>query len=93
MDPSGARLRDWLDLSEAQLYKREDVAILPMGFCYLMLKLSKHLDPIFVVKHQVQHSVGQKRVDLKYRSVSGQCGYEFRVEKTIGCRHLPLAVW
>ncbi len=33
-DASGARLRDWLGLSEAEFYDPAKVAILPMGFCY-----------------------------------------------------------
>ena len=33
-DPSGVRLRDWLGLTEDQFYKRADVAILPMAFCF-----------------------------------------------------------
>ncbi|MCZ0812624.1 MAG: uracil-DNA glycosylase family protein [Pseudomonadota bacterium] len=33
-DPSGARLRDWLGLSEAGFYDKEQVAIVPMAFCF-----------------------------------------------------------
>lgn len=33
-DPSGNRLRTWLDLSEEQFYDTSQVAILPMGLCY-----------------------------------------------------------
>jgi uracil-DNA glycosylase len=33
-DPSGRRLRDWLDIDEAVFYDPEQVAILPMGLCY-----------------------------------------------------------
>lgn len=33
-DPSGARLREWLGLSEAAFYDKAQIAILPMGFCY-----------------------------------------------------------
>lgn len=34
MDKSGERLRDWMGISEQQFYNSENVAILPMGFCY-----------------------------------------------------------
>lgn len=34
MDKSGERLRAWMGLSEAQFYNPENVAIVPMGFCY-----------------------------------------------------------
>ncbi|MDT0594823.1 uracil-DNA glycosylase family protein [Glaciecola petra] len=34
MDKSGARLRDWMGISEAQFYKQQHIAILPMAFCY-----------------------------------------------------------
>ncbi|MFG0291892.1 MAG: uracil-DNA glycosylase family protein [Phycisphaerales bacterium JB050] len=33
-DRSGQRLREWLELSDAEFYNPELVAILPMGFCY-----------------------------------------------------------
>ena len=33
-DPSGDRLRDWLDVSPDVFYDAAKIAILPMGFCY-----------------------------------------------------------
>ena len=33
-DPSGERLRDWLQLEPARFYDESLVAIVPMGFCY-----------------------------------------------------------
>jgi uracil-DNA glycosylase len=33
-DPSGERLRDWLNLSRETFYDASRVAIMPMGFCY-----------------------------------------------------------
>lgn len=33
-DPSGDRLRDWLDVSRDQFYDARTIAIMPMGFCY-----------------------------------------------------------
>lgn len=33
-DPSGDRLRDWLDMDEATFYDRKRVAIVPMAFCF-----------------------------------------------------------
>ena len=33
-DPSGVRLREWLNLTPEQFYDPAIVAILPMGFCY-----------------------------------------------------------
>lgn len=33
-DPSGERLRQWLQLSPEQFYNTAHVAIMPMGFCY-----------------------------------------------------------
>lgn len=33
-DRSGDRLRDWLGLSEAEFYDRDQVAIVPMAFCF-----------------------------------------------------------
>ncbi len=33
-DPSGRRLREWLDVNESQFYNPELFALIPMGFCY-----------------------------------------------------------
>ena len=33
-DPSGDRLRSWLDCSREAFYNEDKVAIVPMGFCY-----------------------------------------------------------
>lgn len=33
-DPSGVRLRDWLEMDEATFYDASKVAIVPMGFCF-----------------------------------------------------------
>ena len=33
-DASGNRLRDWLGVTREQFYDAEQIAILPMGFCY-----------------------------------------------------------
>lgn len=33
-DPSGDRLRRWLDINDEQFYDPERIAIVPMGFCY-----------------------------------------------------------
>lgn len=33
-DPSGVRLRDWLQLDEEAFYDPSKVAIVPMGFCF-----------------------------------------------------------
>ncbi len=33
-DPSGDRLRQWLDMTRDQFYNADDIAIMPMGLCY-----------------------------------------------------------
>ncbi len=33
-DPSGDRLRDWLQLDKTAFYDARDIAIMPMGLCY-----------------------------------------------------------
>jgi uracil-DNA glycosylase family 4 len=33
-DPSGVRLRDWMDVDEATFYDRSNIAVIPMGFCF-----------------------------------------------------------
>jgi len=44
-DPSGNRLRSWLDLTNEQFYDPNVVAILPMGFCYPGSATSGDLPP------------------------------------------------
>ena len=33
-DPSGKRLREWLQLTDKDFYDESKIAIIPMGFCY-----------------------------------------------------------
>ena len=33
-DPSGARLRDWMQIDRDLFYDEQHIAIIPMGFCY-----------------------------------------------------------
>ena len=33
-DPSGDRLRDWMQTSPERFYDEKEIAIIPMGFCY-----------------------------------------------------------
>jgi uracil-DNA glycosylase len=33
-DPSGDRLRDWMGLDRERFYRREDIAVAAMGFCF-----------------------------------------------------------
>ena len=33
-DPSGKRLRQWMDIDEEMFYDETKIAIIPMGFCY-----------------------------------------------------------
>ncbi|XKY37829.1 uracil-DNA glycosylase family protein [Enterovibrio sp. 27052020O] len=33
-DPSGDRLREWLQIDKTQFYDPDQIAIMPMGFCY-----------------------------------------------------------
>ena len=36
-DPSGKRLREWLGVTAEVFYDPKQFAILPMGFCYLVI--------------------------------------------------------
>lgn len=40
-DPSGDRLRQWMQVSEAEFYDTSKIAILPMGFCFPGLDAKK----------------------------------------------------
>lgn len=45
-DPSGDRLREWMDIDKDTFYNEKEVAILPMGFCYPGKGRSGDLPPI-----------------------------------------------
>ncbi|MEX2469694.1 MAG: uracil-DNA glycosylase family protein, partial [Pseudohongiellaceae bacterium] len=45
-DASGRRLRQWLDVSEADFYDTDKFAIIPMGFCYPGKGKSGDLPPL-----------------------------------------------
>lgn len=44
-DPSGKRLRQWMDVDEATFYDSDKIAIMPMGFCYPGKAKSDDLTP------------------------------------------------
>ncbi|WP_299974720.1 uracil-DNA glycosylase family protein [uncultured Pseudoteredinibacter sp.] len=44
-DPSGVRLRQWMNISAEQFYDPKQLAILPMGFCYPGTGASGDLPP------------------------------------------------
>ncbi|MFQ5444114.1 MAG: uracil-DNA glycosylase family protein [Nitrospinales bacterium] len=44
-DPSGVRLRDWMEIDEKTFYTPSKVAILPMGFCFPGTGTSGDLPP------------------------------------------------
>jgi uracil-DNA glycosylase len=44
-DPSGKRLREWMGISDAVFYNENNVAIVPMGFCYPGTGTSGDLPP------------------------------------------------
>lgn len=46
MDKSGERLRAWMGISQDRFYNSEDIAILPMGFCYPGKAKSGDLPPL-----------------------------------------------
>ncbi|WP_071873332.1 uracil-DNA glycosylase family protein [Atopomonas hussainii] len=44
-DPSGVRLREWLGIDSATFYDAQQIALLPMGFCYPGTGASGDLPP------------------------------------------------
>lgn len=45
-DPSGERLRDWLGIDKKTFYDTEQIALVPMGFCYPGKAKSGDLPPL-----------------------------------------------
>ena len=76
-DPSGKRLREWLGLSDEQFYDSDQIAILPMGFCYPGTGSSGDLPPRPECAALWRSRLLQQMKHLKMTVVLGQFAQKF----------------
>ena len=71
-DPSGKKLRQWLQLSDDEFYDENKIAIMPMGLCYPGKGKSGDLPPRKECAPQWHHQVFEHLPDLKLILLIGQ---------------------
>lgn len=79
-DPSGDRLRDWMDVSRDTFYDRRKIAIVPMGFCFPGLDAKGgDLPPRRECREQWHHSVMETLQDVRLMLVIGQYAHAYHL--------------
>ena len=71
-DPSGNKLRQWLQLSDDEFYDENKIAIMPMGLCYPGKGKSGDLPPRKECAPQWHHKVFEHLPDVKLILLIGQ---------------------
>ena len=71
-DPSGDRLRAWLDIDRDTFYDDEKVALIPMGFCFPGTGRSGDLPPRKECAEAWREELLQKLTNVKLTLVLGQ---------------------
>lgn len=78
-DPSGDRLRGWMDIDKADFYDASKVAIVPMGFCYPGTGRSGDLAPRAECAAQWRTRLLAKLPDIQITLVIGQYAQEYHL--------------
>ena len=71
-DPSGVRLRQWMGIDENIFYNPEQIALLPMGFCYPGTGKSGDLPPRPECAEKWRARILKSLVNIKLTLVIGQ---------------------
>lgn len=71
-DPSGDRLRAWLDIDKTTFYDNSKIAIIPMGFCYPGKGKSGDLPPRKECATQWQAPLRSKLLNIEMTLLVGQ---------------------
>ena len=79
-DPSGNRLRDWLDISRETFYDSSRVAILPMGFCYPGTGKSGDLPPRPECAPQWRDQLLAQMPNIELTLVIGQYAQKYHIK-------------
>ena len=76
-DVSGQRLRDWLGLTKEVFYDPQQIAILPMGFCYPGSSKSGDLPPRPECAKAWREQLSSYLVEIKLTLVIGQYAHAY----------------
>ena len=79
-DPSGNRLRDWLAISRETFYDPDQVAILPMGFCYPGTGKSGDLPPRPECAPKWRESLLEQMPNIELTLVIGQYAQKYHIK-------------
>ena len=80
-DPSGDKLREWLQLSPEQFYENDSLAIIPMGFCYPGKGKSGDLPPRKECAPLWHNSLMQPMKKLEYRLLIGSYAIRYYLKE------------
>lgn len=79
-DPSGDRLREWMDVDRETFYDRERIAIVPMGFCFPGLDAKGgDLPPRRECRELWHQRVMQTLHDVRLKLVIGQYAHAYHL--------------
>jgi uracil-DNA glycosylase len=89
-DPSGDRLRQWLQLSREEFYDESKIAIMPMGFCYPGTGKSGDLPPRRECAEHWHQPLSNELPDIELRLLIGQYAQQHYLQHFPGNRKLSL---
>ena len=81
-DPSGDRLRDWMGVDKADFYDPQQLAIVPMGFCYPGTGKSGDLPPRKECADTWRASILAELPNLELILAIGQYAQQWHVKTT-----------
>ena len=81
-DPSGDRLRDWMGIDKADFYDPQQLAIVPMGFCYPGTGKSGDLPPRKECADTWRASILAELPNLELILAIGQYAQQWHVKTT-----------
>jgi uracil-DNA glycosylase len=79
-DPSGVRLRQWMGIDENVFYSPEQIALLPMGFCYPGTGKSGDLPPRPECAEKWRARILKSLVNIKLTLVIGQYAHAWHLQ-------------
>ena len=80
-DPSGDRLRQWLNIEREQFYDPESIAIVPMGFCYPGTGKNGDLPPLPLCAELWRKRLLEKLDNVELTLVIGQYAQAWHLNK------------
>ena len=81
-DPSGNRLREWMDVSKKEFYDPTVFAIMPMGFCYPGKGKSGDLPPRPECAPHWHHKILEHLPNIKVTLLIGQYAQNYYLKKS-----------